>query len=137
MKEQEYVPQFDYDNFDDSVKDSTLKNSRVCKQCGQHSVSLHNGLCIYCRQEADVITQNAEPDKKDKKKFIIGLIVSFVVLLVIIVVLHAIAIENYNSSNVLINALYNALLAFDGVMILGAISGVVSIIVYFAKKPKS
>ncbi len=44
---EEYIPQFDYSNFEE---EETKKVSEKCLFCGKESISLENGICFFCRK---------------------------------------------------------------------------------------
>ncbi len=44
---EEYIPQFDYSNFEE---EETKKASEKCLLCGKESISLENGVCFFCRK---------------------------------------------------------------------------------------
>lgn len=51
-KIEEYIPQFDYSNFDEKeYKKET--NEAKCLYCGKPSVSLNNGVCFSCRSKIE------------------------------------------------------------------------------------
>ena len=53
-KKEEYVPQFDYSDFDETKTEKPKRQK--CLSCGNYSASLVDGVCFTCRNKLDLYT---------------------------------------------------------------------------------
>ncbi len=62
-KNEEYIPQF---NYDDLPVNEIEKKLSKCNNCGKESVSLHQGVCFECRQKQIYNTNISNKIKENK-----------------------------------------------------------------------